>query len=166
MWSMGCSLPTLPWGDYCNGWGTGNAISQSFSWLEMMCYMLTKSLKSLFHRLSQFFQSLLGRARSWIKAWAAIQLSHHLEPSDIALHGEANCKSVSGWLLLLVKDSQSGNNWALQCLQSIHLGLGGKHIFALLHQQPYVQNRKSIPTYKINTLCMHFASGSLLFKCK
>jgi len=35
--------------------------------------------------------------------------------------------------------------------------------FALLHQQSYIQNRKSIPTYTINTLTMHFASGSSLF---
>jgi len=28
--------------------------------------------------------------------------------------------------------------------------------FALLHQQPYIQNRKSIPTYKINTLTYAF----------
>jgi len=28
--------------------------------------------------------------------------------------------------------------------------------FALLHQQPYTKNRKSIPTYKINTLTYAF----------
>jgi len=44
----------------------------------------------------------------------------------------------------------------LQCLQSIHLGLGGKLTFALLRQQPYFHNRKSIPTYKINTLAYAF----------
>jgi len=34
----------------------------------------------------------------------------------------------------------------------IHLGLGGKHIFALLRQQPRIKNRNSIPKYTINTL--------------
>jgi len=34
--------------------------------------------------------------------------------------------------------------------------LGGKHIFALLREQPYIQNRKSIPTYEINTLTYAF----------
>jgi len=34
--------------------------------------------------------------------------------------------------------------------------LVGKHIFALLRQQPYIQRRKSIPTYKINTLTYAF----------
>jgi len=31
--------------------------------------------------------------------------------------------------------------------------------FALLHQKPYIQNRKSIPTYKINTLTHAFCFG-------
>ena len=77
-----------------------------------------------------------------------------LAPEFERAFGKANCRSLSERLLLLVKHSQSTNNCALQCLQSIHLGLGGKHIFALLPQQPYIQNSKLFPSYKINTLVL------------
>ena len=79
-----------------------------------------------------------------------------LAPEFEGAFGKTNCRSLSERLMLLVKHSQSGNNWALQCLQSIHPGLCGKHTFALLRQQPYIQNIKSIPTYKINTLMYAF----------
>jgi len=48
-----------------------------------------------------------------------------LAPKFECVFGKANCRSLSE-RLLLVKHSQSGSNWALQCLQFIHLGLGGK----------------------------------------
>jgi len=76
-----------------------------------------------------------------------------LAPELERAFGKANRRSLSERLLLLVKHSQSTNNWALQCLQSINLRLGGKHIFA---QQPHGQNRKNIPTYKINTFTYAF----------
>ena len=60
-----------------------------------------------------------------------------LAPEFEHAFGKANYRSLSEQLqlLLLFKHSQSGNNSALQCVQSIHLGFGGKHIFALLLQQ-------------------------------
>jgi len=40
---------------------------------------------------------------------------------------------------------------------AFHTALGGNHIFALLRQPPYVQKqKKSIPSYKINTLLYAF----------
>jgi len=61
-------------------------------------------------------------------------------------------RSLSDWLLLRVKHSHSANNSALQCLQSfiwIYNNVGST-FFALLRQQPCIQNRKSIPAYKIS----------------
>jgi len=83
-----------------------------------------------------------------------------LAPEFERAFGKANYRSLSERLLLLVKHSQSGNNWA----QSIHLGLGGKHSFALLRQQPYIQNRKSISTYTINTLTYAFCSWQFVLQ--
>jgi len=48
----------------------------------------------------------------------------------------------------------------------IRLGLGGKHIFALLRQQSYIQNRKRISTYKINTLTYAFSFCQFVVQCK
>jgi len=51
-------------------------------------------------------------------------------------------------------------------VQSIHLGSGGKHIFVLVRQQPYIQNRKCIPTYKINTLTYAFHFWQFVVQAK
>ena len=48
------------------------------------------------HRLSQFFKLLLGRTRSRAQYSAAIQLSHHPEPSGRAVHGEVDGLDIRG----------------------------------------------------------------------
>jgi len=88
-----------------------------------------------------------------------------LAPEFERAFGKANCRSLSE-RLLLVKHSQSGSNWASQCLQSIHLGLGGKltsHCCACSH---IFRTEKAFQHIKLTHLGMHFASGSLLFKGK
>ena len=79
--------------------------------------------------------------------------------------GKANCRSLSE-RLLLVKHSQSGSNWALQCSQSIHLGLGGKLTLHCCASSHIFRTEKVYQHMKLTHLRMHFASGSLLFKCK
>jgi len=51
----------------------------------------------------------------------SIALFYHFSTWVQTSFWKANCRSLSERLLLLVKHSQSGSNWALQCLQSIHL---------------------------------------------
>jgi len=91
-----------------------------------------------------------------------IILAHEFERD----FGKANCRSLSERLLLLVKHSQSGNNGALQCLRSIHLGLDGKHIFHCCKSSRIFRIEKAFQHVKLTHLRMHFTSGSLLFKCK
>ena len=55
---------------------------------------------------------------------------------------------------------------ALQCLQSIHLGLGGKLTFHCCASSHIFRTEKAFHHIKLTRLRMHFASGSLLFKYK
>ena len=77
-----------------------------------------------------------------------------------------NVRSLSERLLLLVKHLQSASNWALQCLQSIHLGLSGKLTFHCCASSHIVRTEKAFQHIKLTLLRMYFASGSLLFKYK
>jgi len=88
-----------------------------------------------------------------------------LAPQFERPYGKVNCRSLSE-RLLLVKHSQSGNNSALQCLQSIHLGFGGKHTLHCCASSHIFRTEKAFQHIKLTHLRMHFASGSLLFKYK
>jgi len=90
----------------------------------------------------------------------------NLAPAFERAFGKANCRSLSEWLLLLVKHSHSGNNWALQCLQSIHLDLGGSIFLHCCASSHILKTEKVFQHIKLTHLRMHFASGSLLFMCK
>ena len=65
--------------------------------------------------------------------------------------GRANCRSLSEHLLL-IKHSQSGSNLSIAMFTVHSSRFRWKVHFALLRQQPYIQKRKSTPTYKLNTL--------------
>jgi len=67
---------------------------------------------------------------------------------------------------LLVKHSQSGSNWAFQCLQPVHLGVGGKLTLHCCVSSHIFRTEKAFQHIKLTHLRMHFASGSLLFKYK
>jgi len=88
-----------------------------------------------------------------------------LVPEFERAFGKANCRSLSE-RLLHVKHSQSGTNSALQCLQFIHLGLGGKLTLHCCSSSHIFRTEKAFQHIKLTHLRMHFASGSLLFKYK
>jgi len=126
-------------------------------------------------RVKHIFCFLYSSEKSVIHVWVFIskgildQLSN--VPCFIILAPEfelgfcqANCRSLSERLLLLVKHTQSGSNWALQCLQSIHVGLRGKLTLHCCASSHVFRTEKAFQHIKLTHLRMHFAFGSLLFK--
>jgi len=66
---------------------------EKWQWIRMWVFirrLLTIIL------LSEFFNPLVGRARSRGSYWAAIRLSHLAETSDRAIHEEVNALDIGG----------------------------------------------------------------------